>query len=93
MAFVRYTFLRILVLLAVAGVFYLLGLRGLLLALVAIFVSGLVSLFVLKGSRDAASESLYGRLQAINRRIDERASAEDAWDDERRRDEPPAPAP
>lgn len=81
MAFLWYTSLRLLVLGAVTALLWLLGLRGLLLLFVAVFVSGLLSIFVLNRSREHLSASLDQRLSAIK----ERTEAEDAWDDARRR--------
>jgi Protein of unknown function (DUF4229) len=73
----RYTLLRVLLLVATAAVLWVLGLRGLLLALVAVLVSGVVSIVVLMRQRDAASSALDSRLQRINTRIDDSARAED----------------
>ncbi|PSK96374.1 uncharacterized protein DUF4229 [Haloactinopolyspora alba] len=80
MAVLRYTALRLLVLGAVAALLWLLGLRGLGLVFVAVFVSGLLSIFVLNRSREQFSAALDRRLSTIK----ERAAAEDAWDDARR---------
>lgn len=81
----RYTMLRVALLLVTAAVLYLLGLRGLWLALVAVLASGVISVVVLMRQRDAASSSLDTRLQRLNARLDEAAAAED--------DEPEAPDP
>lgn len=82
----RYTLLRVALLLVTAAVLYLLGLRGLWLALVAVLASGVISVVVLMRQRDAASSSLDTRLQRLNARIDEAAATED-------RDPPEAPDP
>ena len=78
MAVLRYTALRVLVLAAVAALLWLAGLRGLWLLLIAVLVSGLVSLVLLRRQRDAMSAALFERQQAVRRRLAERAAAEDA---------------
>ncbi len=80
MALLRYTALRALVLGVVLALLWLVGLRGFVLLLSALLISGIVSLFVLSRSRDAVSASLDHRLSTIK----ERTQAEDAWDDARR---------
>jgi hypothetical protein len=84
MAFLKYTLLRTLLLLATGAVLYLLGMRGVLLLLVALVLSGLASVVVLRGPREQASAALSGRLTSIRTRMDERTGAEDAWDDAQR---------
>jgi Protein of unknown function (DUF4229) len=84
MAFVRYTLLRVLLFLVVAALLWIMGLRGLWLVMFAILISGMISIFALSKSRDAASVSLSNRLSTIKRRMDERAAAEDAWDERQR---------
>ncbi|HET6920728.1 MAG TPA: DUF4229 domain-containing protein [Jiangellaceae bacterium] len=84
MAFLRYTLLRVLLFLAVAALLWIVGLRGLWLVLFAILGSGIISIFALSRSRDAASVSLANRVSKIKRRVDERTAAEDAWDDQQR---------
>jgi Protein of unknown function (DUF4229) len=59
--FLRYTLLRILVLLATAALLALAGLRGLALLAVAVLVSGFVSLVVLRGTRDDVSRAIVAR--------------------------------
>lgn len=54
----KYTAARILVFLAFLVVFYLLGLREFTLVIVALLVSGIVSLFVLNSTREAAASKL-----------------------------------
>lgn len=83
MALLRYTPLRILLFLVVAALLWIVGVRGFWL-LLAIFVSGVVSVFVLSRSRDAASASLANRVSHVRRRMNERTAAEDAWDEQRR---------
>lgn len=83
MALLRYTLLRILLFLVVAALLWIVGVRGFWLLLLAIFVSGVVSV-VLSRSRDAASASLANRVSHVRRRMNERTAAEDAWDEQRR---------
>ena len=84
MAFLRYTLLRVLLFLAVAALLWIVGLRGLWLAMFAILGSGIISIFALSRSRDADSASLANRLSAIKERTAERTAAEDAWDEQQR---------
>ncbi len=78
MAFLRYTALRVLIFVGTTAVLYVAGLRSWLLLLVAVLLSGFISIFALRRQRDAASASLSNRLTRINQRLDEQASAEDA---------------
>jgi hypothetical protein len=92
MALMRYTALRLLVFAVVAVLLWIVGLRGLWLLLVAVLVSGLVSLFVLNRSRDAVSAAYVERREKIKQRMAERTAAEDAWNDQARgisTDDPP----
>ena len=84
MAFLRYTLLRVLVFVVVAALLWIVGVRGFWLLLLAIFGSGVVSIFVLRRSRDAASASLATRMSEARWRMQKRTDAEDAWDDQRR---------
>lgn len=84
MAVLRYTLLRALVLVVVGALAWLVGFRGFWLLLVAVFVSGVVSIFALRASRDQVSVTLDRRLATINQRIQQRAAAEDAWNDAHR---------
>jgi hypothetical protein len=84
MAVLRYTLLRALILVVVGLLAWLAGFRGFWLLLTAFFVSGLVSIFALRGSRDEVSTSLDRRLTTINKRLQQRAAAEDAWNDAQR---------
>jgi len=77
MAILKYTTLRLLLFVAAAALLYLVGLRGFLLLIVALLVSGMVSLVVLSRSRDDVSSAISHRVSEVNRRIDERAAAED----------------
>lgn len=80
MSVVRYTALRALVFAIVAALLFIVGLRGLVLVVVGLLVSGVVSYFVLRSSRDQVSIAWDRRLKTIR----ERTNAEDAWDDEQR---------
>jgi hypothetical protein len=84
MALLRYTVLRVLLFLAVAALLWIVGLRGLWLVMFAILISGMISIFALSRSRDAASVSLATRAGKIKQRLEERAAAEDAWDEQQR---------
>lgn len=77
MAFIRYTTLRLAMLLLIGGVAYLVGLRGVVLAVVAFLASGIISLFVLDRQRDAMGDSISGFFKAINARIDADTRKED----------------
>ncbi|HEX2361298.1 MAG TPA: hypothetical protein VHI11_04415, partial [Jiangellaceae bacterium] len=50
----------------------------------AILGSGIISVFALSRSRDAASVVLANRMSTIKSRMAERTAAEDAWDDRQR---------
>jgi hypothetical protein len=84
MAFLRYTLLRVLLFLVVAALLWIAGLRGFWLLLLAILGSGIISIFALSRSRDAASASLADRVAEAKRRTARRADAEDAWDEQQR---------
>lgn len=77
MAFIRYSTLRLAMLIVIGGIAYLVGLRGAVLAVVAFVASGVVSLFVLDRQRDALGESVGGFFKAINARIDANTRKED----------------
>jgi hypothetical protein len=73
-----YTLQRILVLVGTAAVLYLLGLRDpMWLLLFAFLISGVVSIFVLDRSREAAAGGVVGAVQKVNSRIEASASKED----------------
>lgn len=91
MALLKYLLLRVLVFAAVAALLMLTGLPGWWVLLVAVLVSGLISIFALRRTRDDVSTSLSDRLSTIKRRIDESTRAEDDWDNARRHhNDPPA---
>lgn len=77
MAFIRYTTLRLAMLILVGGIAYLVGLRGLPLAVVAFLGSGVVSFIVLDRQRDALGQSVGGWFQRMNARIDADTRKED----------------
>lgn len=77
----KYTLLRLLLLVSFAGMSYALGMRGLLLLLVAFLGSGVVSFFVLRSVRTSAGEQVGGFFRGLNARIDAAAAAEDSEDD------------
>ncbi len=64
----RYALLRLVMLLAVAGVLYVIGMRGWLLAFTAVLVSGIVSLFLLMKQRNDAAVNLERQLEAWRHR-------------------------
>lgn len=80
LAFLRYTTLRLAMLIAVGGVAYLLGLRDLMLLVVAFLVSGILSLLLLDRQRDALGASVGGVFSRLNARIEAGARAEDGDD-------------
>ncbi len=55
---IRYALLRLLMLVAVGGILYVIGLRGWLLAFAAVLVSGIVSLFMFMKQRNDAAVNL-----------------------------------
>lgn len=91
MALLKYTLLRLALLAATAGVFYLVGLRDWVLLFAAFLVSGVISIFALNRARDEVSTSLTTRQRLINERM-EAASADDEPEvppDEEDRDQRP----
>lgn len=73
----RYFLLRTVLLLVVAALLYLLGLRGIWWVASAFLISGLISLFALSRQRDVAAGSLESAFSRLNRRINRAAAAED----------------
>ena len=82
LAFIRYTTLRLAMLMAVGGVLYLVGMRGLLLATVAFLGSGVLSFILLDRQRDALGASVGNVISGINARIDANTRSEDFDDEE-----------
>lgn len=76
-AFFVYTGLRILLLVAVGGLLYLVGARGLLLLVLAFVVSGALSLVWLDRPRAQMGEGVGRAIGRVNDRIDAAAAAED----------------
>ncbi len=76
-----YTLLRIAMLVAVGGVLYLVGVRGVWLILFAFLVSGVVSAFVLRTPREGAVLGFTSAYRGINARLDASTRAEDHDDD------------
>ena len=72
-----YTGLRLLLLLAVGGLLYLTGARGLLLLVLAFLVSGALSLVWLDRPRASMSQGFGRVVGKVNDRIDAAAAAED----------------
>jgi hypothetical protein len=64
-------------LLAVGFVMYLFGMRGIVLAVVAFLVSGVLSLVLLNRQRDQLGQSVGGLFSRINARIDANTRKED----------------
>jgi hypothetical protein len=72
-----YTAARVALCAAAAGVLYLLGARGLLLIALAVLVSGLASVVLLSGQRDAMSAAVSSAARRGRRKIDESRARED----------------
>ena len=77
---VVYTLQRLLLLAAVGGVLYLVGVRGIFLILFAFLLSGVIAMVALKGSREGAAYGITHAVKRVNERIDESTRAED-YDD------------
>lgn len=73
----RYTTLRLALFLGWGGVLYLVGVRGIFLALIAFGGSGIMSLFVLQRQRDDMSAGLASVFGRINKRIEDSKKSED----------------
>lgn len=77
----RYTALRLLVFFGILGAFYLAGLRGFLLLIVAALASTLVSYFALARFREETTAVVQERVEAKQERAQKMREAED-YDDE-----------
>jgi hypothetical protein len=66
----RYAVLRLVVLVAVGGVLYVIGIRGWDLAFVAVLVSGIISLFLFRKQRNDVAVNLERTVSARRRRRD-----------------------
>jgi membrane protein implicated in regulation of membrane protease activity len=75
--FLAFLWLRTALLVGVAAIFMLLGLRGIPAVLLALVVSSVVSLFVLNRQRDAVSTAIDRRFTGLRKRINEAAASED----------------
>lgn len=75
--FLKYSALRLLILVAVGGLAFAVGMRGMLLLVVAFVGSGVVSIFALRGSRAQFGSAVGGFFARINDRIDAATRAED----------------
>lgn len=86
MALLRYTLLRLLILVVVGALLWLIWpeMPTLWLLLAAFFISGIISIFALNRTRDEVSAKLDRRVSTIKARLNERAAAEDAWDEAHR---------
>ena len=91
MSLLYYTLLRILMLVTVGGLAYALGMRGILLLIVAFLGSGIISYFVLDRIRNNAGRQLGGFFHRINDRIDTATRAEDDDEDDATRTAPAPP--
>jgi Protein of unknown function (DUF4229) len=76
-ATLAYTAARILLFAIVLGLLYLVGARGLLLAGLALVISGIISFIVLSPQRDAMSGAISSRIGRVRKRLDEGTRAED----------------
>jgi Protein of unknown function (DUF4229) len=74
----RYSLLRIVVLLASFGLFWLIGMRGWPWLIVSVIVAGAVSFLTMRTQRDAAVGSLTSRAEAVDKPV--RGGDEDAED-------------
>lgn len=67
----RYAALRLLMLVAVGGILYIVGMRGWLLAIAAVLISGIVSLFMFMKQRNDAAVNLERTVEGWKHRHDE----------------------
>ena len=72
--------IALILLAAVGGVLYLVGVRGVWLILFAFLLSGVIAMVALKGSREGAAYGITHAVKRVNERIDESSRAED-YDD------------
>jgi hypothetical protein len=77
MQVLRYTLLRFSILVLFLIGFSLLGLEGLVLWIVAIGLSGIASLYLLKAQRNSMSQSVVSAVQKVNKKIDDSTTKED----------------
>ncbi|HTY71741.1 MAG TPA: DUF4229 domain-containing protein [Actinomycetes bacterium] len=88
--FWTYTLARLGLVAVVAGLLWLVGLRGPVLLVLAFVVSGLVSYVILRRQRGALAETVDARARRIRERMAEAEAAEDAADEAMRTQRPPA---
>jgi hypothetical protein len=77
MAILIYTGLRLLLLVAVLGLFFAVGMRGILLLVAGFAVSAVLSYFLLTGPRAALASKMSGFFGGLNAKIDAATTAED----------------
>lgn len=77
MAILIYTGMRLLLLVAVIGLFHALGMRGILLLVAGFAVSAVLSYFILSAPRDAMAQKVSGYFGRLNKRIDTATKSED----------------
>jgi UPF0716 family protein affecting phage T7 exclusion len=80
--FLVYTALRLLVLLVAGGLLYLIGVRGILLILLAFLISAIASYVLFAPQRDRVGQRMGGFFGRMNERIEESKRAEDDYFDE-----------
>ncbi|MHB1614185.1 MAG: DUF4229 domain-containing protein [Actinomycetes bacterium] len=77
-----YSLARLVIFFAVTGVLYLVGMRGILLLMVAVVVSGLLAYVLLNRQRDQVAQSLSHRVAGAGARISSRIEAANRVEDE-----------
>ena len=77
MAILIYTGMRLLLLVAVIGLFHALGMRGILLLVSGFLVSAVLSYFLLSAPRAAMAQKMSGFFGRLNNRIDAATQGED----------------
>jgi hypothetical protein len=80
-AILIYTGLRLLLLVAVIGLFHALGMRGILLFVAGFAVSAVLSYFVLSAPRDSMAQKMSGFFGRLKNRIDSATRGEDTDSD------------
>jgi hypothetical protein len=80
----RYTLARFGIFIVTGGFLLLVGVRGLLVPLIALIISGLLSYTLLSKQRDAVSIALNESIARRRARHHERVTREDAYDDAQR---------
>jgi Protein of unknown function (DUF4229) len=76
-ATLAYSTARLLLFAVMLGLLYLVGARGLLLAGLALAISGIISLVLLSPQRDAMSGAITSKISQFRQRLDEGTRAED----------------